>query len=75
MSRVNQAFVEEIAQMSSVLGFEIFLKPGQQVIPTIDCFTFGGLVKMYHSNLEVIAEDWNRIRQMEDLGFFELVES
>lgn len=67
---INQTFLDEISAMNSVVGSEIFVKVGQPLLPTVDCFTFGGLVKLFHANLDVLLADNDRIREMENLDFF-----
>jgi len=66
------AFLEEIKAMKSFIYLETFLKPQQNVIPTIDCFGFGGIVKLFHVDLAVLSQEYERIREMEDCGLFEV---
>ena len=37
-------YIEELRNMRSFIRMEIFLKPGQHVKKTIDCFTLAGVV-------------------------------
>lgn len=70
LESINPNFIEEIKLMKSFRYIEFFLKIGGIIAPTIDCFTFGGLVKLCNSNLDTLISDYDRIRNMEDSGFF-----
>ena len=49
---------------------EIFLKPGEKVSPTVDCFTFVGNIRLTHGDAAVVDRDYNRVREIElDAGF------
>jgi hypothetical protein len=65
LSEINSSFTEEILGMASTVHLEYFLKVGQSFGNTIDCFTFGGLVKLSNKNLAVLTADYERIRAME----------
>jgi len=68
---VCKDFVEEIESMSSFLFIEIFHREGKRIRPTIDCFTFGGLVKLVNKDLTALLKDYERIQSMEeDPDFF-----
>jgi hypothetical protein len=41
---INPEYIEELRNMRSFIRMEIFLKPGQIVKKTIDCFTLAGVV-------------------------------
>jgi len=61
----NDSAMEEIKAMESFQGMEQFLTSGDAVKPTIDCFTWGGVVKMCHESDEVVTKDYKRIEEME----------
>lgn len=42
LEEINQAFVDEIEDMSSLIDYEFFVKPGAVLKRTVDCFTWGG---------------------------------
>ena len=65
LGSINPAFTEEIMAMSSIVHLEYFLKVGQPFIRTIDCFSFGGLVKLVNKDLKQLTDDYERIRSME----------
>jgi hypothetical protein len=65
LGSIDPAFTEEIMSMGSTIHLEYFLKIGQKVIKTIDCFSFGGLVKLVNRDLKQLTADYERIRAME----------
>mmetsp|Transcript_2629 Transcript_2629/g.2785 ORF Transcript_2629/g.2785 Transcript_2629/m.2785 type:complete len:536 (+) Transcript_2629:26-1633(+) len=67
---INENMVTEIRNMASFVDMEIFLKVGRKVSKTIDCFTFGGIVKLTNTSSEGLIADYNRIREMENTGLF-----
>ena len=71
MREVNPEYVEEIRQMSSFVRMELFVKPGQKITPTINCFNFGGVVVLVNENSEQLSADYQRIHDMEEKGMFE----
>ena len=46
--------------MASYTGHQWYVKPGDDVSPTTDCFTFGGCVQLGHEDTEVLQRDYNR---------------
>jgi hypothetical protein len=44
---------------------ELFLKPGQRMSPTINCFTFGGVVVMVHPDADQVLRDYERVHELE----------
>ena len=58
--------------MPSFVRMELFLKPGEPVVPTINCFTFGGVVVLINDDQEQLAADYRRIHEMEECGLFEV---
>ena len=65
LGSIDPSFTEEILAMSSTVHLEYFLKIGQPFIRTIDCFSFGGLVKLVNKDLKQLTADYERIRAME----------
>jgi hypothetical protein len=39
-------------------------------VKTIDCLTFGGIVKLVHEDKATLDANYNRIREMETTGLF-----
>ena len=72
--KLNKDLAEEIDAMGAVLDWNIFPNPGDRVSPTTDCFTWGGLVIMFHVDRAHVEKDYARIREMELSGLFEIVE-
>ena len=62
--------VEEMRGMSSFIHMELFVKLGGKVSRTIDCFTFGGIVKLVNPDLGKLTQDYERIREFERSGLF-----
>ena len=65
LGSIDPKLTEEIMAMSSIVHLEYFLKVGQTFIKTIDCFSFGGLVKLVNRDLKQLTADYDRIRDME----------
>jgi hypothetical protein len=53
-----------IKGLESYRAHELFVKPGQEVIPTVDCFSWGGVVKLANPSDEKLFEDYNVIEQL-----------
>jgi biotin carboxylase len=62
----NPAMLDEITKMASFQGMELFLNPGDAVHPTIDCFTWGGVVKLAHADEATIKSNYQRLEEMEN---------
>jgi hypothetical protein len=56
--------------MRSFIRMEIFLKPGDRIRKTIDCFTLAGVIMMSHRFEGQVEGDYSRIRSIEDEGLF-----
>lgn len=67
---INPAVLEEIERLQSFIFIEIFLKRGQKVRRTVDCYTFGGVMRLVHENEEQLIADYERIRTLECGGLF-----
>jgi hypothetical protein len=70
----DQQLLGEIEAMPSFVAMELFAHKGQTVHPTVDCFTFGGIVKLIHSDEKQVTTDYNRIREIEQIGIIEYEE-
>mmetsp|Transcript_15237 Transcript_15237/g.34244 ORF Transcript_15237/g.34244 Transcript_15237/m.34244 type:complete len:540 (-) Transcript_15237:2177-3796(-) len=70
----DQQLLGEIEAMPSFVAMELFAHKGQTVHPTVDCFTFGGIVKLIHSDEKQVTMDYNRIREIEQIGIIEYEE-
>ena len=67
---IDPDMISEIEHMQSFISMEFFVKKGQYVKKTIDCYTFGGVLRMVHENLNQLLQDYERIREMECTGLF-----
>jgi hypothetical protein len=70
LEQVNPSYLSEITAMKSFVYMELFHSPGNHVKKTVDCFTWAGLVKLFHLSDDQVNKDYNRIRDMEDTGLF-----
>ena len=60
----NESCIAEIKGMSSFRAMELFLKPGDKIKKTIDCFTWCGCVLMANADKVSIDRDYERIEEM-----------
>ena len=68
LKEFNPKFLAEIKRFRSFRDMEIFVKPGQKVLPTTDCFTFVGNLRLCHVDEKVVQGEYDRIREMENSG-------
>ncbi len=66
LKEINKDFDNEIRSFKSLLTLQYFPKIGSQIRKTIDCFTWGGVVKLFHEEYDVVEKEYSRIREMED---------
>ena len=50
----NESMVNEIKEMASFVSLEFYVKPGEPISKSIDCFTFLGNVKLVHPVEKVV---------------------
>ncbi|GMH98712.1 hypothetical protein TrST_g13618 [Triparma strigata] len=60
----NEEKMAEVKAMSSFRAIELFLKPGDKIKPTIDCFTWAGCVLMANPSKTALEKDYARIEEM-----------
>lgn len=65
---VNAELMAEIQSMASFVAMEIFPQIGEQMKKTVDCFTFGGVLKFVNSDSGQLEADYARIREIEKIG-------
>jgi hypothetical protein len=63
-------FAKELDSNEAILDYEIFLKPGSVVKPTMDCFGFAGFIKIFHTELGKVEAAYDRLRAMEELVIY-----
>ena len=67
---INHELIEEIRCMKSFSRMELFVKPGSCVIPTVNCFTLGGVVILINPDTVQLCRDYDRIHEMESENLF-----
>jgi hypothetical protein len=70
LTEIDSDLIEEIRHMRSFIRMEIFLKPGETIRKTIDCFTLAGVIMLSHRSEVQVVNDYDRIRQMENENLF-----
>jgi biotin carboxylase len=68
LKEVNPKHLLEIQGFKSFRAMEVFVHPGQTVLPTTDCFTFLGNVRLCHEDEDAVTKDYERIRVLEKSG-------
>ena len=63
---VDEATMQDLLSLKSVTYAEIFPQAGTSLRPTIDCLSFGGIVKMINTSLEELVEDYEKLRNIEN---------
>ena len=56
----NEAHLQEIINMESYRGHQLFVKPGGMLRKTQNCFTWGGCVKLVHVDQAQLQRDYYR---------------
>jgi hypothetical protein len=64
LKSINPDILQEIRSMKSFIRMELFLKLGQRMTPTINCFTFGGIVVLVHSDPQQVLADYEKIHEI-----------
>lgn len=72
LTDANEALIEEIYSLKTFQYLELFVKINEPVRKTIDCFTFGGVVKLYGPVLADVIADYERIKEIERNGLFNI---
>ena len=62
---INPDVTQAIRSLKSFVRMELFLKPGQHISPTINCFTFGGIVVLVEADDAQVLADYQRIHEVE----------
>ena len=65
LKECNKSMLSEIMSFKSFRDMELFVEPGKMVLPTTDCFTFVGNVRLCHEEETVVQAEYDRIRIME----------
>jgi hypothetical protein len=65
----NQEMITELESLNSFMSIELFSKVGATLRKTVDCFTFGGILCLLNKDEHVMQSDYDRIREIEEVGF------
>jgi hypothetical protein len=57
LASVGTTCAQEIANLPSYNGHQLFVKPGSAIKATKDCFTWAGCVQLCHDEAEVMDRD------------------
>mmetsp|Transcript_12449 Transcript_12449/g.16757 ORF Transcript_12449/g.16757 Transcript_12449/m.16757 type:complete len:330 (+) Transcript_12449:690-1679(+) len=74
LKSIHPKALETITQLESYRGHEIFIKVGADVIPTKDCFSWAGCVKLVNPTDEGLQRDYNIIEQLCLDGLWDITE-
>jgi len=67
--------LEEIKKLETYLNMDILIKPGDKLVPTVDCITIPGSISLASQDSMLVETDFLRIHAMtEKPGFFLLEE-
>lgn len=66
--------IDIVRGLDSFVRMEMAVQPGDDLRPTVDCFTRPGAVQLMHADKEVVMRDYESIRNLEENGFFVLKE-
>jgi hypothetical protein len=72
-SNNHEELVNEIHEMKSIIEVTLFPNPGSSLVPTVNCFTWGGIAVLGHKDFDVVEKDYSRLHEMEEQGLFQLV--
>ncbi|MER5470048.1 ATP-grasp domain-containing protein [Streptomyces sp. NPDC002685] len=64
--------IEEIQRLESFHTLATPVKPGQDIVPTVDDLTYPVIVTLLHDLEEVVQRDLNTIRHLDGTGFYVL---
>lgn len=67
---INAEMLEDIQGLSSFLRMDLFVRPNTVVRRTVDCFTFGGVVRLVNEDAAALLRDYEFIHEMTLNGLF-----
>ncbi|XXT17134.1 ATP-grasp domain-containing protein [Sorangium sp. So ce429] len=67
------AFKRELESLPSFQFADYFVEAGQRLSLTVDCYTQPGIVFLAHQDPSVLEADYDRIRQLESTGLYQIV--
>jgi biotin carboxylase len=72
--RLKRFDMAALQALQSFHGADLFQKPGDALVPTIDSYTSPGLVFLSHADADVVDLDYKTIRELEQAGVLYVVE-
>jgi len=66
--------LDQIRKLESFFAMDMFVKPGEKLVKTIDCITMPGSVRLLHRDRVQLEADFLRLRALEDEGGFYILE-
>jgi len=71
----SPANVDEIKSSGSYRGHQVFRDPGEQIKPTVNCFTWAGCVKLANADSDSLEADYARLEELEQSTLIQLEEA
>eukprot|EP01035_Chromulina_nebulosa_P019381 gene19381-25249_t len=65
LKEISESSISRLRSLQSYRGHEFFVKVGDLLRPTIDCFTWGGYIKLANVNEIQLINDYNTVEQLE----------
>lgn len=65
-------YQEEVRALPSLYDFQLRVRPGDRINLTEDVFTTPGLLLLVHSDRDVLERDYQRFRELERNGLFQV---
>jgi biotin carboxylase len=69
---VSDAGMREVERLPSYAGSIAMAQPGDEITPTVDLFSCPGMIYLVDPDREVLRRDYERLRELEHDGLFEL---
>lgn len=67
---VNPDALHELTSLQSYRGHQFFVEVGERLRKTVDCFTWGGYVKLVHVDEDQLVRDYQRLEELEKAQLF-----
>ncbi|MDX3660673.1 ATP-grasp domain-containing protein [Streptomyces sp. ID05-26A] len=64
--------LDRVERMESVREIKVFVKPGDQLVETVDDFTFPAAIYLLHDLESVVMRDFATIRHLDGAAFYEV---
>jgi len=73
--RLENVDLDALKKLKSFTKCELAVQPGSLLEKTVDCFTRPGSVQLVHPDPNVVEQDYEKIRSLEQHGLFSLQQS